>query len=558
MKRYWTLGQESYYALLLLTLLALPVLVLLTWSFFLWSWDEMMEVTGDLTLPLSPWLTTAILLLQIPISRLWKSRQEFWLTRPVSFREVNGANLFFQGILYLALIALGMLLCQLFSGYSFALPFYLLVLYLFLLGPVTLPVFFLSIVLGYGQSLSDISLLLSVGGAITFVLWALALCWMLYRLFSTEALRRFYMPLWAVTSVATTLLFIGGSQQTTALRVTQWADGIPIYRQQWRIGYQLNNVLWFNVPAQEEPFAIANALLHLDNEPESAVRYLLKDTLKTLDVNENIYDMETYIFRSLWEGEQKRTLQALNYWSTFAPEVQDYKPFVLALDNQFAQAIQLAEELFKQDPSLDKGLQLAFLQRVYFSEVQALGTYADLRSRYPEAQAKLYRYQGDLLSEVGDSQQAELAYQQAFKQARQSGESLPLKTLEDFRLSQRINQLRAVLPKKSLADYQKKREYQRLLNAWAQYSPEQRLSSAQWFLFDANNDAQVISLFLPRLSTANAARLQQLHREIKQFLIEVEHDGVIYNAAPTFRCFSVLGCGSKKEQERTYLRRILR
>lgn len=537
LNRYWTLGQESYYALLLLILLALPLLVLLTWPFFLRSWDEVMAITGDLTLPLSPWLTTAIFLLQIPVSRLWKSREEFWLTRPVSFREMHGVNLFVQGILYLALIAQGMVVCQLFSGYSFAFPFYLLVLYLFLLGPVTLPVFFLSIVLGYGQSLSDLSWLLIKGDTITFALWILALGWMLYRLFSTQALRRFYLPAWAVTSMVLTLLFIWGSQHTAVLRVTAPIDGVPIYRQQWRMGYQLTNVLWFNVPVQEEPFAIANALKHLDDAPVPAVRYLLKDTLNTLNKNQDIYEMQTYDFRSLWEGDRERTLQALNYWSAFAPEVQDYQPFALALGNTSEQAIQRAEQLFKQDPTLEKGLQLAFLQRVYFFETQALSTYADLRSRYPEAQVEIYRYQGDLWSEARDFQQAEIAYQHGLSQARQSGESLPLKTLKALLLSQRVNQLPVGSLKMSLTDYRQKREYQRLLNGWLQYSTEQRLNHAQRFLFDANNDAQVLSLFLPRLSTANAVRLQQLHFEIKQFVSEAQRDGLIYNARRPLHAF---------------------
>lgn len=522
LRRMGVMAQESYYGLLLLTLFVLPVFTLLSFPLVLGSWDEVIAVTDQWTLPLSPWLMTAIVLVQVPLFQFWRKRKEYWLTRALSTRAFLAANVGAQLVIYLTVVAIGALICQAFSGYVVALPFVLLVLYLFLLGPVAAVLLVGMSALGYAQHLTRLSWSLSqfagLTGWLTGVMWSVAFVWWLFAgwlMVRSSFSYRSYFGGAVVTGCLSLGVLILSQGQSAAMQVLNFKNENPIYRQQWRIQYNVTNVLWLQVPVQNEPFALADAVLSLDEHPEVAVQYLVDDVLKAFP--------EPMHWRNMYSHNRQSTLRALQYWIGFLPrtaEVNAAVPFVFLLQDQPEQALAAAKAWFRQEQTLVAGTRLAFVQQVLFRERQALQTYRDLMVKFPESQGELLRLQAHLLLQSSQF----TAAAQSFQGVREQGRTLSLDELQWTRLLQRPATLSESMPKYRI---EKSRLYQRQLQEWSGYTPEQRLEKAQTWLYLTHNAPRVLNLFKSRLSAAQVQQLVAFSRELEVFVQASRAYGVL-------------------------------
>lgn len=513
---------------------ALPLLVLLCgflpMALFIWSvfwggnhWAENLPVLQDYLDPVYPWLLVALLLVQVPSAYFWQGRREYWLTRPLSRWHMLGVSVGVHFGIYALTVLLGVVLCQAYTGYVFQGPFYALVLFFFVLGPALAFVTLLQMGLGLG-GFAGLSYLLIRGDGLSYLLWAIAFVgWglMLTRS-SLRTSSRWLMGLGVALAVNSVLFY--SMQQDPVLqaaypRNTNTWD----YRQQSRIETYLTHVLWLDVPRHEVPFAVADAVLMLDNQPDAGVNALMQDTLYMLQ-NQDILAVPPEDVLRLWEGDLQETAKRLQYWRSFAPQNKQWLAFEHALQKKSAEALAEAQRAYQVEPSLQHGLQWAYLQRVFLQEEQAWHTYQDLLKRYPESRASLLLQQAHLLAWGCQPEKA----QHLYRQARQSGVSLSLSDLERMGQAQG-NYVMSCVGRMPLTVEGLKgaRYFQRTLNEWSQLNPHKQLYVASQSLFLAQNSPEILAYFKTLLRTEDFAVLQAKSRELSRLWEWARQHGVM-------------------------------
>lgn len=507
LRRLLFMASSTYLSLLVLLCGFLP-LALLIWSVF-WGgnqWSENLSVLQDYLDPVYPWLLVALLLIQVQSAYFWQARREFWLTRPISRWQMQGVSVAVHFALYCLTVGLGVMLCQAYTGYVFQSGFYALVLFFFLLGPSLAFVTLLQIGLGLG-GFSGLTYLLIQGDSLSYLLWAIAVAGWVFMLtrpqFRTSSQ---WLTGLGVALVVSSVLFYGVQHapvlQAAYPRHTNTWD----YRQQSRIETYLTHVLWLNVPRHEAPFAVADAVLMLDNQADVGVSALMKDTLDRLH-DQDVLAAPPEGFLDLWEGEKDLVGRRLQYWRQFAPDNKQWLAFEYALRGLSYQALAEARRAYQSAPSLQNGLQWVYLQQVFLQETQALRTYQHLEQHHPEFRARLLLQQGHLLAR---GCQAELA-QQRYQQARKAGVLLSLNDIKQMKQSAWF-----CLDKKPTLETLLSSQYlKRSLKNWPQLDADSQLHVARDALFDSQNNPEVLTFFKPLLRAEDYKALQATSQEIK-------------------------------------------
>lgn len=522
-RRLAFMASSTYLSLLLLLCGAL--IFVMAWSMF-WGgaqWLSPLSLAQDYLEPLYPWILVALLLIQVQSLYFWQSRQEFWLTRPISRWQMQGLSVAVHFVLYFCTVLLGVLMCQAYTGYVFQGGFYAWVVFLFLLGPSLIFMSLLQMGLGLGGFVGT-SYLLNQGNMLSYALWGIALVGWVFLMSRTHFR---YQTQWltglGVALAVNVVLFYGIQRDPVLQAVYPRHTNTWDYRQQYRIETYLTHLLWLNVPRDEPPFAVAQAVLMLDDQADAGVNTLMKDTLYMLQ-NQEVLAVPPEDILQLWEGDLQATVKRLQYWRGFAPHNKQWLAFEYALQGKSTQALDEAKRAYQTDPSLQHGLQWAYLQRVFLQEEQALRTYQNLQQHYPDSRAVLLLQQAHLLARGCQPDKAKHFYQQA----RQAGISLSLADLERMGQTKGAYVMHCVGQIPPAAERLLASQYvKRSLSNWSQLTAETQLYVASQTLFLSQNRPEILAYFKPLLRAKDFAVLQAKSREMSRLWQWARQHGVM-------------------------------
>lgn len=521
-RRFAFMSSSTYLSLLVLLCGLLP-LTLIFWSVF-WlgnQWGQSFSLHQDFLEPVYPWVLVALFLTQVQSAYFWQGRREFWLTRPISYWQIQGLSVGVHFALYFLTVFLGVLLCQAYTGYTFQGGFYASIVFFFLLGPALAFITLLQMGLGLG-GIVGVTYLLTRGDSLSYILWGIALAGWIFMATRSHYRTSTQWKLGLGVAVAIHAVLFYGFQHSPVLRAvdpTQETNSWD-YGQQSRIETYLTHLLWLNVPRHESPFAVAQAVLLLDTQPETAVDTLMKDTLAMLQKTD-ILEVSPEAFLQLWDGDRDAAGRRLKYWREFAPQSKQWLAFEYALQGKSAQALAEAQRAYEEAPDLQRGLQWAYLQRVFLQEEQALRHYQDLQQRFPEARDQLLLQQGQLLARGCEPALAQKLYQQVNK----ANALLSLQDLKQIRLSG--HDWSCLEKQPTLAELLESQYLKRSLKNWTQLNAESQLYMARDTLFDAHNSPEVLAFFKLLLRAEDFSALQATSKEIQDLWVWAESHGVM-------------------------------